>query len=307
MKTQTTPTPGIELAGTTSTARVLQSIRIKHTRIRQMMEELNCLIYPGSQDSLLMVCGPTGVGKSTLARQMVKAEQEQSALEMERNAGIVPAVYVEAPASGEENFSWRLFYMQILEQLEMDVYLPKYQFDIDAETGRMVRSSNPRDRSLGALRTAVERSLLHRQTRFLVIDEAAHIIRQIRRNRMEVQLDTLKSLANQAGVQIVLVGSYDLFQLMSLSGQLARRTHVLHMERYREDRPEDVRAFLGCVQKFQDSAPSLWANNLMRYAHVLLENTMGCVGNHMSRTMTRRSESFGSLKRFSSRFLTWAL
>lgn len=225
-----------------------------------------------------MVCGPTGVGKSTLAKHLVTDANRQSQAQMEEDAGIIPAVYIEAPASGEENFSWRLFYSRLLAQLESDVYLPKYHFDIDPNSGRLVSSSNPRDRSLAALRTAVERALLHRKTRFLVIDEAAHIIRQARRNRMEVQLDTLKSLANQAGVQIVLVGSYDLFQLMSLSAQLARRTHVLHMERYRQDNVDDERAFNACVQKFQEAGAKLWGNKVMPYAKALQENTMGCVG-----------------------------
>lgn len=253
-------------------------LRIRHTRIRQVMDELSCLIYPGSQESILMVCGPTGVGKSTLAKHLVTDANRQSQAQMEEDAGIIPAVYIEAPASGEENFSWRLFYSRVLAQLESDVNLPKYHFTIDPDSGRMVSSSNPRDRTLAALRTAVERALLHRKTRFLVIDEAAHIIRQARRNRMEVQLDTLKSLANQAGVQIVLVGSYDLFQLMSLSAQLARRTHVLHMERYRQDNVDDERAFNACVQKFQEAGAKLWGNKVMPYAKALQENTMGCVG-----------------------------
>lgn len=278
MKNQVTSKTGIELASTMPTARALMDLRIKHSRIRQVMDELSCLIYPDSQESILMVCGPTGVGKSTLAKHLVTDENRQSVSQMEANAGIIPAVYVEAPASGEENFSWRLFYSRVLAQLESDINLPKYHYNIEPHSGRMVSSSNPRDRSLAALRMAVERALLHRKTRFLVIDEAAHIIRQVRRNRMEIQLDTLKSLANQAGVQIVLVGSYDLFQLMSLSAQLARRTHVLHMERYREDCLADERAFHACVQKFQETGTQLWGNQLMPYAKALHENTMGCVG-----------------------------
>lgn len=279
-------TPDLSLIKTVKNATVLQNLRIKHTRIKQVIDELGCLIYPGSQDSILMVCGPTGAGKSTLAKHMVAGEIERSAREMETNAGIIPAVYVEARASGEDDFSWRLFYQSILEQLEADVDMPKYPYGVDPRTGRMVCSRNPKDRTLAGLRTSVERALLHRKTKFLVIDEAAHIIRQTRRNRLEIQLDTLKSLANQAGVQIVLVGSYDLFQLMSLSGQLARRTHVLHLERYRQDVDSDIKAFRACVQKFQDAAPDLWGQNLMPYSDVLHENTLGCVGT-LSAVLTR--------------------
>ena len=271
----TSPTPNSSLSPVPTTATSLNGLRIKHTRIGQMMQELSTLIYPESQDSILLVCGPSGVGKTTLARHMVDGALTDSAQAMQDDAGLIPAVYVEAPSSGESNFSWRLFYQRILAQLEGDMRLPKHAFGIDAETGRLVRPRGPSSNSLAALRTAVERALRERGARFLVIDEAAHIIRQTRRNRLEIQLDTLKSLANECGTQMVLVGSYDLYQLVSLSGQLARRTHVMHFERYRQDRDDDARAFRACVQKFQDALPALWGQKLLQHADALHENTLG--------------------------------
>lgn len=264
----------------------LNSIHIGHTRIRQIMNELETLIYPESQDSILLVCGPTGVGKSTLATYLVNNALKESATQMEQDAGAIPAVYVEAPSSGENDFSWRLFYQRILHQLEGDLSMPKAPYGIDADTGRMVRPRGASGNSLASLRTAVERALRARKTSFLVIDEAAHIIRQTRRNRLEIQLDTLKSLANECGTQMVLVGSYDLYQLVSLSGQLARRTHVLHFERYREDSTSDVAAFKACILKFQSALPDLWGNHLMQNAEALMENTLGCVGT-LSAVLTR--------------------
>lgn len=279
-------TQNSHLSTVAASAENLLSLRIKHTRIAQVMNELNTLIYPGSQDSILLVCGPSGVGKSTLARHMVDAALQDAAGQMEADAGLIPAVYVEAPASGESDFSWRLFYQRILAQLEGDLHVPRAAFGIDTETGRLVRPRGASGNSLAALRTAVERSLRARGTRFLVIDEAAHIIRQTRRNRLEIQLDTLKSLANECGTQMVLVGSYDLYQLVSLSGQLARRTHVLHFERYRQDQDTDLRAFRACVQKFQDRLPELWGQQLLPHADALQDNTLGCIGT-LSAVLTR--------------------
>lgn len=259
-------------------AQKLRSLRIKHTRVAEVMNELHTLIYPGSQDSILLVCGPSGVGKSTLAEHMVHAANEAASARMEAEAGFMPAVSVEAPASGEIDFSWRLFYQLILAQLDGDLDLPKAAYGIDVETDRLVRPKGAAGNSLAALRTAVVRGLRARGTRFLVIDEAAHIIRQTRRNRLEIQLDTLKSLANECGTQMVLVGSYDLYQLVSLSGQLARRTHVLHLERYRQDSDAERRAFRACVQKFQDVLPDLWGQQVLPYADILHENALGCIG-----------------------------
>lgn len=286
MTTTTNIKPASPLTSLPDSPVKLNSMRIKHTRIAQMMNELETLIYPDSQDSILLVCGPSGVGKSTLARHMVDNALQEAATQMDQNAGLIPAVYVEAPSSGESDFSWRLFYQRILHQLEGELSMPKVAFGIDAETGRMVRPRGATGNSLAALRTAVERALRARGAGYLVIDEAAHIIRQTRRNRLEIQLDTLKSLSNECGTQIVLVGSYDLYQLVSLSGQLARRTHVLHFERYRQDNNEDLRAFRACVQKFQDALPGLWGEQLMQHAEALQENTLGCVGT-LSAVLTR--------------------
>lgn len=267
-------------------AKDLLALRIKHSRIEQLMNELQTLLYPGSQDSLLLVCGPTGAGKTTLARHMVENKLACSKHAMEADVSIIPAAYVEAPASGENDFSWRLLYQRILLQLEAGVDLPKYPFGVNIQTGYAARSPRARAHTLAGLRTAVERALRERGTEFLVIDEAAHIIRQTRPNRLEIQLDTLKSIANECGVQIMLVGAYDLYQLVSLSGQLARRTHVLHFERYRQDREEDIKAFQACVKYFQTALPELWSDQLLPHATALHENTLGCVGT-LSGVLTR--------------------
>ncbi|WP_199026588.1 AAA family ATPase [Ralstonia sp. ASV6] len=270
-----------------SSSSVLLAKRIKHTRVMEVMAELDTLIYPGSQDSILLVCGPTGAGKTTLAKHMVHETLDRTRVEMESNAGVVPAIYVEAPASGEHDFSWRLFYQRILAQLGDDLDSPKVAYGVDAQSGRMVRPRGASGNSLAALRTAVERGLRERQVQFVVIDEAAHIIRQTRsNNKLEIQLDTLKSLVNQCGTQMVMVGSYDLYQLVSLSGQLARRTHVLHFERYRSDRGEDVRSFEACVRSFEKALPHLWGGQLTGYTKELHENTLGCVGT-LSSVLTR--------------------
>src|SRR5574343_83411 len=91
-----------------ASAESLLNLRIKHTRIKQVIDELNTLIYPGSQDSILLVIGPTGAGKTTLARYMVEQALEGATSEMNKDAGLIPAVYVEAPSSGAAEFSWRV-------------------------------------------------------------------------------------------------------------------------------------------------------------------------------------------------------
>lgn len=266
-------------------AQSLSRLRIKHTRIDDVMRETRTLIYPGSQNDMLLVCGPTGVGKSTLARYLVEDATQEAAPRMAIDAGLIPTIYVEAPSSGERKFSWRLFYHKILTALDGKLDAPKVDYYVDQDTNQMIRPRTLARNTLAAIRTAVESTLRSRGTQTLIIDEAAHLM-QAGGGQLQNHLDTLKSLANNSGVQIVLVGSYDLYQLMSLSGQLARRTHVIHFERYREDREDDVRAFKACVKRFQDKLPDLWEDRLMLYCAELQQNTLGCIGT-LSSVLTR--------------------
>lgn len=103
-------------------------------------------------------------------------------------------------------------------------------------------------------------------------------MKQCHPSRLEQQLNTLKSLSNESGVQWILLGSYDLFELVSLSGQLARRTHVIHFSRYRQDNETDVQVFMACLKRLGESMPALQNVDLLKYAEVFHRNTLGCIG-----------------------------
>lgn len=265
-------------SSSTADTQKLKSLRIKHPRIAQVMDEFNALIYPGSQDSILLICGPTGVGKTTMAKHLRDATLRQAASDMEVDAGLVPSAYVEAISSGEDQFNWPFLFESILEEIDPLAGMPRAEYGIDADTGRFVRPKGSSYQTRRALRQAAVKALRARGTRALIIDEAAHIIQNLTTKKTRIQVNTIKSMANMSHTQAVLIGSYDLYELMSLSGQLARRTHVIHLERYREDRPEDVHAFHSCVKQFQDTLPHIWGGGLMPYADALMENALGCIG-----------------------------
>lgn len=263
------------------------------------------MLSAGSSADLILVCGPTGVGKSTLGHFLVEEELKKHAEEMAGNPGFMPAIRIEAPASGEKEFSWRLFYQRILHALEGELDAPRTAYGVDPETGRVVRPRGNNTNRLSGMRTAVERSLRNRGTRFIVIDEAAHIINQCPPARLAQQLDTLKSLSNEYGVQWVLLGSYDLFDLMSLSGQLARRTHVVHFSRYRLDQDNDVRCFKSCLKQLAKGMPALQAIDLVGYADAFHQTTLGCIGT--LRTVLMRLDRLVASKGWSEDALCTAL
>lgn len=254
----------------------MSCLRIRHTRLARILDDVLSLLDP--EGDILAVMGPTGVGKSVLGEYLVEHALQTHAAGMADDASLIPAIRVEAIASGEDDFSWRLFYQSLLAQLGEDLAMPRLDFHVDPVSGRLWRGQRTSTHTLAGLRTAVERALKARKVQFLVIDEAAHIFRQCSPRKLIIQLDTLKSLSNTAGVQLVLIGSYDLYELLFLSGQLARRIQVVHFSRYREDVEADVRAFRTCVQQFQKTHAEVWGNGLLEHADALMQNTLGCVG-----------------------------
>lgn len=252
--------------------------RIKHPFIGNAIDEVMLMLDARNDANILVLCGPTGVGKTTLGEYLIEAELDHQSGAMQNNPGLIPAIRIEAPASGERDFSWRLFYQSILESLEGDLNVPRASYGVDPETGRVSRSQGPHQNRLSDMRTAVERSLRNRGTRFVVIDEAAHIMMQCRPQDLVKHINTLKSLSNKCGTQWILLGSYDLLETVSLSAQLSRRIHVIHFGRYRQDVPADVLAFRGCLNKLAGYFPNLKEVDLLRYADELQVNTLGCVG-----------------------------
>jgi hypothetical protein len=118
----------------------------------------------------------------------------------------------------------------------------------------------------------------YRRTALIIIDEAIHLMREKESNALTKKMDTLKSLANIHGTSIVLVGSYDLYKLMNQYGQVARRSTLVHFERYRSEKPDDVTAFTKSLSKLQKALPVEGEPDLTPFAKALMLPCSGCVG-----------------------------
>lgn len=252
------------------------AIRLRHPRVSQALADLKLMSSPGAGSDITLLVGPTGVGKSTVVQAMRDQVIEENRQRMREDLALIPIVVTEAPASGERGFSWRIFYQRLGEELQ-EPLMTKKQETLTRD-GRVTVRPVSTTATVAALRTAVERALVYRSTAIVVVDEAVHLLRNIQGNTLENHMDALKSLANICGVNIILVGSYDLLPLMHLSGQVARRTTIVHFPRYLTGEDLDERAFAKVVEKLADYLPLGEEVDMSRYAKELQQACVGCVG-----------------------------
>ena len=207
-------------------------VRVKHQRVGDIIAELENMVLPGSGTDIALLIGPTGVGKSTSSLSLKERIIAIHKIEMEQDLSFIPVVSASAPSSGEKHFSWRIFYIKVGTDLVEPLLDKKQEFRL--QDGRMSMHHINSGSTVAGLRLAVEDALKYRRTVLVIIDETVHIIRNAKGDVLAAHMDALKSLTLLEGVTLTLalIGSYDLFQIMCLNGQLTRRTSIVHFQRY---------------------------------------------------------------------------
>lgn len=251
-------------------------IRLSHPRVSEAMADLKLMAKPGAGSDITLLIGPTGVGKSTVVNILQEQFLKENSEKMRADPGMIPIAVAEAPASGEQHFSWRIFYQRLGESLQ-EPLMSKKQETITGD-GRVTVRPVSTSATVAALRTSVEKALIRRKTSIVVVDEAVHLLRNLQGSSLENHMDAIKSLANICGVNMILVGSYDLLSLMNLSGQVARRTSIVHFPRYFTGEKLDEAAFGKVLAKLVTYLPIEEKVDLSEYASDLHQACVGCVG-----------------------------
>jgi hypothetical protein len=219
------------------------------------------------------------VGKTTLRKRLEQKLLEKALPDLSQDRGRIPVVGVEAVAPESRSFNWKDYYTRSLFALEEP--LIDYKFDYGARgiyrdsLGQLV--VEPRVVA-PALRRALENTLRHRRPDVFFIDEGQHLAKMSSGQKLQDQLDCLKSLANMTGILHCLIGTYELLTFRNLSGQLSRRSVDIHFPRYQLDSLDDIQAFKSVLLTFQCQMPVEETPNLVPHWEYCYERTLGCIG-----------------------------
>jgi AAA domain len=266
-----------QLLGRASAPSALATATIRHPRLSVALAKLQeALASPADHRNVLLV-GAAGAGKTKALALLLAWLDEVFAPLMTADVSIRPVVVVSAPAASGGTFSWLRFGGRILEALDTPALAWATAPSLagaPAATLHRIRGMKPDD----ILAMAADECLL-RKVQVIIVDEAGHLAVVARSPHAREQLDVLKDFSQRTGVRFLLAGTYDLLAFRDASAQLARRTRVVHLRRYREGDARDEQAFARIAREMLALVEGGVPGEVEELLAELFAGSLGCAGN----------------------------
>lgn len=252
---------------------------IDHPHLERARDALMDATDCASATDIIILTGPTGVGKTTLGKEFEEHILETRHQEMKQDPNFLPVVRLSAVAPNQTGFCWKDFYVRLLRLLDKTQVsqrtLPLFDYYPPINLPRERAASSCPD---PALQRAIETIVRERRTKILIIDEAHHILLAAQGKWMREQFEAIKSLSIATSTTIVLIGTYELLTILEQSAQLIRRSKVIHLPRYRWEDPDHVASFQTALLSFQRHMPFPVEPNLVDHVSQIYLQSAGCIG-----------------------------
>ena len=261
---------------------------VVHPHLKRAYEEFRDAVNNPGGASVIFLFGPTGVGKTTLLRQIIKVMMSEKMGRLARDPNYLPVAICEAvsfrtaearaPESG--SFDWKVYYQSVLTSLAefqgSDYLIPnRSKLKKSKSYQRNIGSKNSH---LSTLREQVIVNMRHRELVVFLTDEAQRFSKLASSSRQQVQMDALQSMASMTNTLHGLFGTYELLEFRNLSGQLSRRSIDIHFPRYQADCDSDLIEFQRVLKSFGEKMTLEKAPELEIHWEYFYERSIGCVG-----------------------------
>ncbi len=233
---------------------------LDHAHLISAVEQLQLFLDTPNDSAFAALVGPTGAGKSHLAKALANQIIEAASEEMTKDLQYTPAIYCRLELfTTQKNYNWTNVFMQLL---------------------RAGGHVNPTAKDLADARMKWRNTLDCRRTKVIFLDESHHVISGFKADDTEgikTQADIVKSIVDGTKTKLVLASSYGIAPLLTGDAQLIRRNHRVHLRRYRNC-PEDREAFQAMLKIVDDTFKGYFAFSLEQHEAFLYEGCLGLIG-----------------------------
>ncbi|MEH6913939.1 ATP-binding protein [Priestia megaterium] len=256
-----------------------QKLMVNHPLMQQTVNTLLESIYEPAGASIIMLFGPSGVGKTTLKKFVEKQVIKEMLPELEKEKGTIPIAGIELVSPDLGNFNWKDYYKRSLEALNEPLidYKINYELKMNPEESK-TQIPPSKFKTSPELRKSLEKAFKYRKPTAFIIDEAQHFGKMNTGKRLQDQLDSIKSIANMTQTTHVLIGTYELLSFVNLSGQLSRRSIDINFPRYDLNNKEHIEIFQRVIYTLQNKLPLKEESNLVDHWEFIYERSVGCIG-----------------------------
>ncbi|WP_372987349.1 ATP-binding protein [Marinobacter sp.] len=250
---------------------------LRHDKLSGVFKDSVTALQERTGKHMIIAAGPTGVGKTTLAKRLTDYVYRELVPQWHEDPGCIPCVCVELRMESQAAFDWKELYRQVLVALREPLVdqKSKIKTSTDHQLGHVMTGGHM---SVARLRTEMEQAIKDRKTQVLILDELQHLFKH-GTGKVEQYYDVLKSISSRTGCTLVGVGTYELCFMMDWSAQMNRVTSYIQFPRYDFSSELDQQSFFNAYSGLLAHVPMNLDERLLKpnleYFYI---GCCGCVG-----------------------------
>ncbi|PLY12616.1 MAG: hypothetical protein C0631_16575 [Sedimenticola sp.] len=252
-------------------AETLKGKRIPHKKYEESVEKIASGIFVSSPGEVVCIVGPSRVGKTTAAYEACRQLIPENELIHDSDMPIVRVRLRNSLNGGR--FDSVLFIRSALVAIKHPIFgvvesVDPFGIEFDKQTSRISESR---------LFEFFARAVIARNTKYLIIDEVQHLKYAIKGEEGAAAiLDSWKAFAEETGVILILIGTYPILDILTLSAHMLGRTDNVEFERYKRNKV-DIEQFQ-LILNTLDSIVPFSEGKLSEQNQFLYEGAYGCLG-----------------------------